>query len=1307
TWDEGIATRDFQMPYYYGEPSHTIFLYTERPLYRPGQTVYFKGVVRQDNDGRYRLPQFTRLPVVINDAAGNEIYREELPLSDMGTFHGEIQLSEEAAVGLYSIKVVYATDEASAYGNFRVAEYRKPEFKVSVTPAITQPVHGQTITVTVQADYYFGTPVSGAEVEWRMYSSDYHFSLPNEWYSFSEIDESYWYWGGSEQNGGQAIYANGKGRTDARGTFTFSLSLDLSKSRRSQTLTFEADVVDPNQQVTSARGYAVAHKNRLYVGARPRWYVTKPKEFLDIQLVAAAPDKTVLAGIPLTVELYERAWRSTRIRDEYGTYRWQSSYEDELISSQVVTTAADGRVVAVVSPPKGGEYRVVARWQGGRGTAESASASTYFWTWGGEYVNWGIQNDDRINVIADKRLYQPGDTARLLITAPFADSRALVSVERGGVLRYWTLPIKSTSALIEVPIHADYAPNAFVSVILLKSQAEDFPTADFKIGYAALSVEPVRQRLKVELIPDRARYTPRATAVYTVRVSDYQGQPVDAEVSLSLVDAAVLALVGDQDHDILSAFYRQRGLGVHNSLSLVASVDRLSAVLDKKAKGGGGGDGVDVRENFVDTAFWRADVRTGPGGEVAVQVPLPDNLTTWRMRAKAVSASTQLGQAEVDVIATKDILLRPVLPRFFSVGDRARVGAIVHNYTPLTETLRVECEIQAALGASETPPACGEAQRVTIGPNGSAPVYWEVSIPRTLSVTLQMRAVTPDRRGDAVKLVLPVGAFFDSIAYSTYRAITSTAAISVVLPADVDRGLDELVVEVEPTLAASIDSGLEYLISFPYGCVEQTMSSFLPDVVVMRMIEEIGINTRPGFRDRLGGMIESGMQRLYGYQHNDGGWGWWKDDASNPSITAYVLYGLHQMELGGRAIDAGVRDAAVSYMLDWLQRSSVDDPIGPVHGAERVASGANVRAYALYVLAEMGHGNPGLAGRLYEQRDKLDHYGKAYLALALYLGNERQADERVEALVQELRQAAQEEKNGTVHWEDKQNDLWGMSTGVRTTAVALNALVQMFLADPSIDPAARWLLMQRQEGHWRTTQETSLSLVALVEYLGATFDREGNNSYTVRVNGQTIATVAVTPQTLGKHGKWVIPLSDLPAGDPVVEITRGQGPGAPLRATISLRHYRSGDDIAPIQDRGVRVKREYATLDGRGLDELQLGDVVAVTLTVDVDYSLTYVLVEDRLAAGLEPVDTSLATTSRQFKGGRGDWVWSRVELRDERVALFANWLPAGKARTYTYLARATTAGTFYALPLQAYAMYKPDRVGRTAGVVIEIDAAE
>lgn len=1281
TWNQGITTQDFRLPYYYGEPSHTIFLYSDRPIYRPGQTVYFKGVARQDNDGRYSLPKFARLPVVINDAQGNEIYRQELPLSDLGTFYGEIKLADEAALGMYTIHVYYDEQAPPAAGNFRVAEYRKPEFKVKVTPSTTAPTHGETITVVVQADYYFGAPLAGATVEWRMSSENYYFTLPAEWYNFGDADEYYWLWG-EESNRGENLYASGSGTTNATGAFTFTLKLDLSKCKRSQILAFEADVIDSNHQVTSARGYAVAHKSQLYVGARLSHYAGRPGEPVQVQLMAANPDKTPAPNVPLRVELYERRWYSVRVRDAYGSYYWQSSSSDKLISTQIVTTAINGQAQAIVTPPAGGQYRVVAR--GWDAREVEATASAYFWTWGGEYVNWGIQNDDRINIIPDKRTYRPGETANLLITAPFADSTALVSVERGGVLRYWTLPIKSTSALIQVPIHADYAPNVFVSVVLIKGQAPDFPAADFKIGYASLNVELTQQRLNVELIPDRQRYAPRDTAIYTVRVTDYLGRPVDAQVSLSLIDAAVLALVGDQDQDILTAFYRQRGLGVHNSLTLITSVDRINAVLDKKAKGGGGGGQVETRELFADTAFWQAAVRTGPDGEAIVYVPLPDNLTTWRMRAKAVTADTRLGQGEVDVIATLDILLRPVLPRFFTVGDQAKIGAIVHNYTPVTQTLKTSLDI---VGQDDIP-----SYNITLGPNGSAPVYWDVTIPRALSVTVHMQAATQDGRGDAVRLTLPVNAFFDSIAYASYEPVTGTVVITATLPPDVERALDQLVIEVEPSLAASIDSGLEYLVGFPYGCVEQTMSRFLPDVVVKRMVKELNLPMRPGFDKQVDEMIVTGLQRLYDFQHNDGGWGWWKNDNSNPAMTAYVLYGLHQMERGGRPIEPKARDKATGYLLDWLKRSSDGE----------TAHWLNVRAYALYVLAEMGQGDPGLTGRLYEQSNELSYYGKAYLAMALYLVNDNRRDARVEALLQELRGAAVPQ-GGLVYWKEKKRDDYGMNTDARTTAIVINAFARLAPHDPLVTPALRWLLMQRREGHWATTQETSMSLIAITDYLVYTFERQANYTYTIRVDGREVAAATVTPETLGQGGKWIVPLETLTAGAaPRVEITRSAGPGAPLRVNVSLRHYRSGADIKPLYGQNVFVERSYAVA-GKSLDQLKAGDIVSVTLKVLFSEDMRYVVVEDMLPAGLEPIDTTLATTSQQFRGNRQDWVWDHVELRDDRVALFAGWMPAGYTYTYTYLARATTSGTFYALPMQAYAMYYPDMLGRTSGVVMKI----
>ncbi len=521
--------------------------------------------------------------------------------------------------------------------------------------------------------------------------------------------------------------------------------------------------------------------------------------------------------------------------------------------------------------------------------------------------------------------------------------------------------------------------------------------------------------------------------------------------------------------------------------------------------------------------------------------------------------------------------------------------------------------------------------------------------------------------------------------------------------ASADRSADEITIEVIPSIASSLESGLESLAQFPYGCVEQTMSGFLPDVAVARA-QQLGLANKPGFREKLAQMIEQGLQRLYGYQHNDGGWGWWKDDASNPSITAYVLYGLRQTELAGYKVEQNVRERSIKFLHEWLVRSKIDDPIGQVHGAEGFSSGANVRAYALYVLADLGQPDPGLTGALYEQRSKLDRYGLAYLAMALYIGNDNQADARVATVLDELKQAATVEGD-LAHWQDARKDYWGMGTSVRTTAIALSDLARMTTGDPLAAQAVRWLMTQRRDGAWGTTQETSMALIALVDQLTNSRELQPDFTYVVMINGKEKARVRVTRETLTQATKLVIPLKDIPSGDAEIRIVRlteaGQTGNGQLYASITLKHRQTGAEVRARND-GFAVSRTYTALgSSTPITATRLGEIVQVMVTVNAPQGGQYVLVEDPLPAGLEPIDTSLAT-SQNVKAGQKSWVWTRVELRDERVALFATYLSPG-THTFTYLARATTAGTFRVLPTRAEMMYAPEVSGRTDGGVFVV----
>jgi uncharacterized protein YfaS (alpha-2-macroglobulin family) len=826
-WNKGITSWDFGMRQDEGEDgASAAYIYSDRPIYRPGQTVYFKSIVRDDDDGRYALLDQETVPVSILDSQGNELFADELPLTEFGTIHGELELTESAPLGRYTVQADLPGRSEPERLHFTVAEYRKPEFEVEVSVEtrnrvfvknpVSYAIDGESITVTVQADYYFGQPVPDTEVRWKIRGSPYRFSLPGVWYSFGEYTDHWWYYGEDRRDTGQMVYASGEGRTDENGQLALNFPVDLSQSEISQIFAIEASLTDINDQEVTGSAVVVAHKTDTYLGVRPRRYVGAPDLPQEIAIVALDPLKEPQAGITVTVEFYSLHWDTVREKTDSGSYVWRNTRTEELVESFVVTTTASGEAQATVTPTQGGEYKVVVRMLDGLGN--EAVSNSYVWVWGEGYINWGVHNHDRIQLVADKREYEPGDVAEILITAPFADCLALVTVERGGVLSYEVQQLNGTSGLIKVPIIADYAPNAFVSVSLLKGQNGGFPAPVFKLGYAELRVTRSEQQLNVTITSDKERYQPGDTAAYTIRATDHRGRGVSAEMSVGVVDAAVLALLGDNADPILDAFYHTRGLAVWNAQTLVISIERLNEKLEKAGKGGGGGgeaEGSDIRRYFRDTAFWDPVIITNQDGWATVRVPLPDDLTTWRLRAKAVTADTRVGDDSADVIATKELLVRPVLPRFFTVGDEATVAALVHNYTGVTQTIQFEMRGEGL----EMPGGPVTNTSFVVAPGKAEKVSWTVTVPKVKETKVLFTARAVDAAAsDAVEMTLPVHAFAETVAIAANEPVPQDEQLSVgvELPDDVDE-MDEIIIETIPSLAAGIRQGLEYLTGYPYG----------------------------------------------------------------------------------------------------------------------------------------------------------------------------------------------------------------------------------------------------------------------------------------------------------------------------------------------------------------------------------------------------------------------------------------------------------------------------------------------------------
>jgi uncharacterized protein YfaS (alpha-2-macroglobulin family) len=1334
-WDSGISPWDFSVDSEFWSSSYQGYMYTDRPIYRPGQTVYFKGIVRADDDARYSLPEdIETVGVRIDDPQGKELYNEKLPLNDMGTLFDELSLSEEAPLGTYYIEIQDPTHDFYAGTSFSVAEYKKPEFQVMVDagpPSGSAWLSGDTVEVSAEATYYFGGPLDDANVRWAALSSPYSFryQCPQgedcPWYSWADYE-----WGRYDEREYYGAYgrlvSEAGAKTDDQGRTTFEVLADLQKETQSQVYTLEASVTDVNGQQVSNRAVAIVHKGAFYIGVAPRGYLAQAGEEKQVDLLVVDWDSLPVADVDLTVEFMEHRWYSVRERAEDGNFYWTWTTEDVPARIEKVTTGDDGSAVVAFTPKKAGSYRV--RVTGRDAHANEIRSSAYFWVWGGsEVVSWRRESNNRIDLIADKDEYEVGDVAEILVPSPYTGPvQALVTVERGHVIETEVRELASSSEVLRVPIVSEHVPNVFVSVVIVEgSEGAVGGLATFKMGLVKLPVSLASKELQISLTPDKEmeageHYSPRQTATYDVLVTDDAGEPVETELSLRLADLAVLALADEREPTLIETFWRSRGLAVKTSMPLVVSMERYNREIAPEAKGGGGGEGEGlVRSEFADTAFWDPQVRTDKDGKAQVSVRMPDNLTTWRMQARGITADTLVGRAEVDILSTLELLVRPVLPRFLVVGDQVEMATIVHNNT--AEALEAEVNISA--DGLDLESEAGQTVQVDAG--GKVKVVWLAEVLPGDEVTVRMWASADDPRAGASRVLydgredtLPVYRFSapEVVATAGNLPEPGTRQEIVQLPRAFDPTQGELTVQLDGSLTAATQDALDYLEHYPYECVEQTVSRFLPNVVTWQAMEEMGIK-RPEVEQKLAQMVGVALQRLYNQQHYDGGWGWWVSDKSHAYLTAYVLQGMLEARRAGFVVDEDVMVKARDYVRGTLPSVSRVD----THWQ------ANRLAYQLYVLAEHDHliggtpgGELGLAVRLFEKRHLLSRYGRATLAVALGL-LEPDEPERVQTLLSDLGGDAVVSATGA-HWQEDKADYWNMNTDIRTTAIVVWALSRSEPDNVLLPSAVRWLMAVRKEGHWESTQTTSWSLVGLVAYMRSTGELQGDFDYQVYLNGQEWASGTVSKEDIDEGQTLQIEVGRLLVDESNrlvierLEPAAGQTGAGQLYYTAQLRYYLPAESVQAL-DRGVMVARQYSPVDQPGtyVDTAQVGDVIKVKLTLVAPTDLHYVVVEDPLPAGFEGVDLSLKTTSvvgeapslrkqspeeeSRWVGwqGWGWWWFSHSEMRDEKVALFATYLPRGTYE-YTYLMRASVPGEYRVMPTAAYEMYFPEVFGRSDG---------
>jgi len=1363
-WNMNASPWEFNISYNFDATSeYAGYIQTDRPIYRPGQELYFHGILRNADDGQYSLPPSDlklSVRLYLGDYSVPEIILTPSPL---GTVDGSFHIPDDAPLGSYSIimDVVREQEDYNSWSaNFSVAAYRKPEFEVTVTPEQDHVIGGATLRALVEARYYAGSAVSNARIHWRVLAKPYLFSPSVDanvtgWWSWN-LDIPGWdFWLDPE------VITEGDAVTDAAGKALLELPANLNPLANQKTVgpqnwEVEATVTDESNFAITGRGNATVHAGRFYVGLKPRDWVVGAGSPATVDVLTLDWHSQPVPNQPVTLKLAQRSWSYAQPKIPYGEGEW--TYTDTVVATQTVTTDNAGKAEATFIPNTSGSYVILA--DGIDANGHSNHGETGLWVGGNEIAEWKLP-ENQVTPIADAQSYRSGDTAKILLPTPFAAPyEVLMTVERENFMEVRRFTATETNPLIEVPITDAHVPNIIVSFVAVKGvdPTKEGSTPDIRIGMVELEVEPVKQQLTIQITPDcpdaavsqsltppiSCAYMPGDAANLTIRATDYTGAPVDAEVTLAVVDKAVLALAYDTTRTLMDAFYSPHPLRITTGDGLMVLNNRFASDMEKlqeelertmreRLAGGMGGGGrtdiseLDVRQDFPDTALWEATLRTGASGETTVTLKLPDSLTTWVADARAVTADTRVGQTKAEFVVTKPLIVRPVTPRFFTDGDRSEVAAIVQNNTgaDLEVTVRLETNLQIANQQMAE-------QRVSVSAGGRVRVSWPVEVSDVGADFAELtfvaegggyRDAARPSVGRESDHALPIYRYESPDVMRAAGALTAAGNRVEAIIVPPDAGPDStLTVRMSPSLAAGMTGGLTYLEHFEYECNEQLVSRFLPNVVTYRALRDLGQND-PALEAKLQALVDAALTKLYARQHPDGGWGWWEEAESKPQTTAYAALGMAQAQRAGFPVDTDRLNPALDYLDRILNgRLPLDEPV-------------LTDVFALYVLAEAGRPLPeGVDAALFENRAGLDVTGRAYLTLAL--GVVKSDDPRVTTLLEELRADAVLSAS-TAHWEQTDSEYW--VTWTRATAMVVDTLARFAPDDPLLPQAVRWLMTARQTDHWATTQETSWSILALTDTMVATGELNADYAWGVALNTAAVAQGQASPETLRQTVERVIPVGEMLREWPnALEISRGEGNGA-LYYTADLAVYLPVDQLEAESD-GFTVDRQYCvavrTADNlpswygspvdfgecKPVTSAQPGDLVEVRLTLTVPHYRDYVQLEDAYPAGMEPVDATLSTEQNDLAPEAGvsevgmpgaddvsimyPWWWKTFdheELRDERAVFFATNLAPGVYQARYYL-RAAIPGAYNVLPAVANEMYAPDVRGRSDGAVFVIE---
>ncbi|MCX6877506.1 MAG: MG2 domain-containing protein [Verrucomicrobia bacterium] len=1266
-----------------------VLMFTERPVYQPGEAVHLKAIVRDRNEHDWVVPETLSGVLRCKDSRAQTFFEQEVTFPAKGSFDVSFNLPK-GPLGNYNYALSIDGDRLVRSGNFRVEESKPNAFEISMTAKAAYAAD-EKIEMPLHTQYYFGTPLAKARVKWSLEAADQEFD-PDGFDPFLFAGNA-----DSLVAGNVSSFSmQGEGTVDAQGTFVFQPQISpnpqLPQPRRVSAL---AEITDLNQQTVSRRVSFVKHSSAFYLGIKCPGENLPAGEPAPVEFVAVNAD-----GMPHTqpvtaqVELQRIDYRIIREESAGGALKYRNTPEYVSISQQM---AVAGKVTksgtswkleplenpAVVIPPTPGDYLLRISTKDAVGhdvltvvefnvVAEKPALTT-----------WDYQNEANLDLVPDKTLYHPGESATILVKTPFG-GEALVTVEREKVLHSYVTKLEGNAPTIRVPLDQTDAPNVFVSVMLVRghdNSPRKIKTPDYRIGFCQLNVVRPETKLEVRVQADAPSYRPGQEVNVAAVVKDATGALVpDAEITLYAVDEGVLSLTGFTRPDPFAFFYATRPLAIQTDLSLQDLLPEDPQQLTFSNKGylvggmGGEDDKARVRKDFIACAFWQADLMTDAAGKARATFKAPDSLTRYRIVAVVQTAKSQFGSAEANFEINKQLMLEPSLPRFGNVTDTVTARAVLFNQTG--QAGEVDLSVQLDENALS---------------DGSSVVSRKVRIPATSSLAVdfpvefkqagqtkwrwhaRMTGAAGESLEDAVQSTLAVG-YVAPLLRETLVGRTAEAKLNLLAKANPQflEAAGTMQVRLANTRLLGLGEAVAYLQKYPYGCVEQIASRMIPWIIAAELGKAVPeLNQAP---DEIHGAIEHGINRLLSMQTPSGGLAYWPG-GREPMLWASAYGGL--VLATARRHDHPIPVACLDRIGDYLRQE--------LRNTSELRDEYELApcCLALYTLALSGQAEPGYHELVFNKREALSAESRALLALAVLESNG--PAEMVEELINSKLPA------------QPQGGSW-FGSGERELAVRLMAWTRYRSQDPAVDTLAEELMHACQQGRWGNTQDNAWALLALASYAAAVETGTKQFGGSLQYGGPADAFQLDDNKPLFATTHAIVPTTPEQAQAQPLQLSN---PDQGMIFTMVQLEGRSRVAKQPRQDRGYSIQRSYAKINDDNTQsepkDWRVGDRVLITLRIEVRQPAHYLAVDDPLPAVFEAVNPLFKTQEMNPGVAVERNCFSDFrEIRTDRALFFADHIQPGNY-TIRYLARVCAAGRVTAPAAKIEEMYHPERFGMSA----------